>query len=171
MKNTEGFEEFNQNFDVHGNIENILFLEENREKCGNHFESIFIFYAQELMNRFRTIVESTSFTPDLFIKILYENLCGLISDVFEFTKRCDGQFCFSLMKRNQTNKTKRLSYTHENIFGDQLKDNFSNAGTNSELDITARNLHDFIVPISKTENDPFNNNNIEENKRVEPSMY
>lgn len=41
IKNNGEFKEFEHNFDVHGNIENILFLEENRDDCGDHFQTIF----------------------------------------------------------------------------------------------------------------------------------
>jgi len=111
LEHATKFFEFEKSFDCQKNCENLMFLEEHKETYGNTFENIYHNHYLKIVGKIRECVENFSITGESILKILYDEFCGLFSELFNFIKNCTSDYCFDLMK----NKTNTAKATRNNL--------------------------------------------------------
>ncbi len=142
LSNPTHFYEFESDFPVAKNVENLLYLEDHKNECGNNFESLFSQSYKSTIEKLRTLFTSNSITAEGLIKLIHDSACNLLFEMFNFIKGCDSEYCFGLMKQKTA-----LAKAKNNI-------------SKRPDPILTSNLQNFIVPPSKSI--------IEENKKVDP---
>jgi len=105
LENSNKFTEFKTAFDTQKNVENLVFLEEHKETYGNSFENIYHDHYIKIMEKLKEHAENYCLDGQVILKILYDEFCGLFSELFNFIKNCTSDYCFNLMK-NKTNNAK-----------------------------------------------------------------
>jgi hypothetical protein len=105
LENSSKFTEFKTAFDTQKNCENLMFLEEHKETYGNSFENIYHDHYVKIVEKLKEQVENYTLNGEIILKILYDEFCGLFSELFNFIKNCTSDYCFNLMK-NKTNNAK-----------------------------------------------------------------
>jgi len=105
LDNSNKFTEFKTAFDTQKNVENLMFLEEHKETYGNSFENIYHDHYVKIMMKLKEHVDNYCLDGQVILKILYDEFCGLFSELFNFIKNCTSDYCFNLMK-NKTNNAK-----------------------------------------------------------------
>jgi len=105
LENSTKFTEFKTAFDCQKNCENLMFLEEHKETYGNSFENIYHDHYVQIVEKLKEQVENYTLSGEIILKILYDEFCGLFSELFNFIKNCTSDYCFNLMK-NKTNNAK-----------------------------------------------------------------
>lgn len=105
LENSSKFTEFKTAFDTQKNCENLMFLEEHKETYGNSFENIYHAHYVKIVEKLKEQVENYTLNGEIILKILYDEFCGLFSELFNFIKNCTSDYCFNLMK-NKTNNAK-----------------------------------------------------------------
>ena len=164
------FFEFEKSFDCQKNCENLMFLEEQKESYGNSFENIYQNHYLKIIGKLREGVESFSLTGETILKILYDEFCGLFSELFNFIKNCTSEYCFDMMK-NKTNTAKAARNNFHNTHPDQeLGHNTQNLRQKEPSPPMARptELYQERVQVQQNQQRGFINNwentEIEENK-------
>ena len=99
------FYEFEGNEDLQKNLENFLFLEENKDTYESEFSHIYIKKYKKLLEKLKSTLEHHQVTPESLVKILYEDFSSTLFELYIFIKKCNSEYCFNLMK-NITEKKK-----------------------------------------------------------------
>jgi len=147
VSNPTHFLEFESDFPVVKNIENLLYLEDHKKECGDNFESLFSNSYKEIIEKIRSLFSSNRLTAEGLIKLIHDSACNLLYNVFNFIKGCDSEYCFNLMK--QQTAMAKLKIAKQEL-------------TKKPEPVFSPQLQNFLVPPSK----PI----IEENKKVDTTM-
>ena len=105
LNGTNKFYEFEGNDDLHKNLENFLFLEENKNIYETEFSHIYMEKYKKLLEKLKSTLEHYRVTPESLVKILYDDFCSTIFELYIFIKKCNSEYCFNIMK-NVTEKNK-----------------------------------------------------------------
>lgn len=163
VENSQKFFEFEKEFDAQKHAENLMFLEEHKETYGNAFENIYHSHYGKIIGKLSECVQSYNLTADTLLKIFYDDLCSLLSDLFLFMKDCTSDYCFSLLK-NKTQNAKNNRNTNQPsgmapepvpvVFESPMRDQINQAQQKQSMP-----MNEFMAP-----NFSFKKAPIEENK-------